>query len=105
MGTSKDVYFMARSLNHDFYDSLIYSGRINFLDPALQQQVQDIFKRIKIHNKYVDTVLEMTVHNDYDVPVNAYRYCEWMENAEKRLQKELPKILESLRVHFKTNRL
>jgi len=103
-GNDKKVYFMARSLNHDFYDSLIYSGKINFLDPSLQQPVQDIFKRIKMHNKYVDAVLETTERNGGHVPVSAYKYCLWMEDAEKRLQKELPKMLRSLREHFKMNR-
>ena len=95
---------MARTLNHDFYDSLIYSGGINFLDPALQQQVQDAFKRIKTHNKYVDTVLEISDHNNSTIPVRAYRYCEWIENTEKILQKELPKILKKLQIRFKANR-
>lgn len=103
-GKKKKVCFMARTLNHDFYDSLIYSGGINFLDPALQQQVQDAFKRIKTHNKYVDTVLEISDHNNSTIPVRAYRYCEWIENTEKILQKELPKILKKLQIRFKTNR-
>ncbi len=45
---------MNRDLNHDFYDSLIFSGQINFLEPSLQQQVQDTFKRIKKHNEYLE---------------------------------------------------
>lgn len=100
----KKVYFMARSLNHDFYDSLIYSGKINFLDPSLQQPIQDIFKRIKMHNQYVDAVLGMAENNDGLVPPKAHKYCVWMDDAEKRLQKEIPKILQSLQTHFKMNR-
>lgn len=103
-GGEKKVYFMARSLNHDFYDSLIYSGKINFLDPSLQQPIQDIFKRIKMHNRYVDIVLEMAEDNCGFVPPKAHKYCTWMDDAEKRLQKELPKTLQSLQVHFKINR-
>lgn len=102
--SNKIAYFMDRSLNHDFYDSLIYSGRINFLDPPLQQRIQDIFKRIKLHNEYVDVVRRMMEHNDNNVPIAAYKYCEWMDNAEKHLQQELPKILESLKDGFKMNR-
>ena len=102
-GGEKRVCFMARSLNHDFYDSLIYSGKINFLDPSLQQPIQDIFKRIKMHNQYVDAVLEMV--EDYDgLPLKAHKYCAWMGDAEERLQKEIPKTLQCLRPHFKMNR-
>ena len=103
-GGEKKVYFMARSLNHDFYDSLICSGKINFLDPSLQQPIQDIFKRIKMHNRYVDAVLEMAEGNDSLVPPEAHKYCAWIDDTEKRLQKELPKTMRSLRAHFKTNR-
>ena len=103
-GSDKTVYFMSRDLNHDFYDSLIYSGRINFLDPSLQQRVQDTFKRIKAHNKCVGAVFEMVERNDGIVPVAAHRYCEWMETTEKRLQRELPEILQSLQSHFNLKR-
>ena len=102
-GNNKTVYFMGRSLNHDFYDSLIYSGKINFLDPTLQQRVQDIFKRIKLHNQYADMVFQMTERNNGDVPYTAYKYCVWMDNSEKYLQQELPKILESLGSYFNLN--
>ena len=95
---------MSRDLNHDFYDSLIYSGKINFLDPSLQQRVQDAFKLIKIHNKYVDMVLEMEERNDGIVPVAAHRYCEWVDDTEKHLQQELPEILQSLQSHFNMKR-
>lgn len=73
---------MARSLNHNFYDSLIYSGKINFLDPSLQQPVQDIFKRIKMHNKYVDATLEMAERNGGRAPISAQ-----VLPAGKRLEK------------------
>ena len=40
----KIVSFMNIFFNHDFYDSLISSGRINFLEHDLQQPIQDIFQ-------------------------------------------------------------
>ena len=103
-GNHRTAYFMGRSLNHDFYDSLIYSGKINFLDPLLQQRVQDIFKRIKTHNRFVDVVFEMVERNGGNMPVQAHKYCEWLEVNEKRLQQELPEMLDSLRSHFKMKR-
>lgn len=95
-GRERKAYFMARSLNHDFYDSLISSGKINLLDPPLQQSAQNIFKRIKMHNKYVDHVLEMAEHSGNTVPAEAHKYCLWLEESEELLQKELPEILQSL---------
>ena len=55
----KEYFFMNRTLNHDFYDSLIFSGKINFLRPEVQQHVQNTFHQIKTHNEYVDLVLKM----------------------------------------------
>ena len=94
-GKYRVVYFMGRSLNHDFYDSLIYSGKINFLNPSIQQHVQDLFKRIKTHNTYVDVVFEMSVGGI--VPTQGHKYCEWLHDSERYMQQELPEILESLR--------
>lgn len=52
---------MSRKFNHDFYDGLIFSGRINFLRLELQlqqqQQIQNIFCQIKTHNEYLDLVV------------------------------------------------
>ena len=103
-GSSRTVYFMARDLNHDFYDSLIYSGKINSLDPSLQQGVQDTFKLIKTHNRYVDAVLEMEERNNGVVPTAAHKYCEWMDYTERLLQQELPEMLRSLQAHFNLKR-
>ena len=103
-GGSRAVCFMNRKFSHDSYDSLIYSGRINFLDPPLQQRVQNTFKRIKTHNKYIDMVRDMVERNNGVVPAAAHYYCEWMDDAEKHLQQELPAMLQTLRAHFKLKR-
>lgn len=95
------VYFMNRSLNHDFYDSLIFSGKNNFLEPNLQQLIQDIFKRIKMHNQFIEITRHMKEEqSDYSVPKKAY-YYEWMDENEVRLKKEIPEMLSRLEQHFK----
>lgn len=52
----KECYFMNRMLNHDFYDSLVFSGRINFLPTEIQQQTQDAFQLIKDHNSFIRSI-------------------------------------------------
>ena len=94
---------MNRSLNHDFYDSLISSGKINYLEPRLQQPVQDIFKRIKMHNEFLDIVIH-TTNQDNFVPKNTYKYYDWMDESEVILKKEIPIMLQNLKEHFKTSR-
>jgi len=101
----KTLYFMRRSLNHDFYDSLISSGKINFLEPSLQQPIQDIFKRIRMHNEFLTTTTRMLDRqDDNSVPRKAYPYYEWMDKNEVRLNKEIPDMMEKLQQHFEINR-
>ena len=52
----EEVYFMNRMFNHDFYDSLAFSGKINFVKPELQQRVQDVFYHIKDHNSWLQKI-------------------------------------------------
>lgn len=101
----RTMYFMSRSLNHDFYDSLISSGKINFLEPDLQQPIQNIFKRIKMHNEFLATTKRMQDQQaDDSVPEQAYPYYEWMDEHEVYLSREIPPMMEKLRQHFKFDR-
>lgn len=101
----KTLYFMSKSLNHDFYDSLISSGRINFLDPDLQQPIQNIFKWIKMHNEFLDITKRMRdQHTDDLVPKQAYQYYEWIDEHEVYLNREIPNIMKKLQQHFKFDR-
>ena len=101
----KTLYFMSKSLNHDFYDSLIFSGRINFLDPDLQQPIQNIFKRIKMHNEFLAITKRMRdQHADDSVPKQAYQYYEWMNEHEVYLNRDIPDMMKKLQQHFKFDR-
>lgn len=49
----KETYlFTNRFFNHDVYDSLVRSGKINFLKYELQQQVQNVFTMINTTATY-----------------------------------------------------
>ncbi len=99
-GGKETVFFMNRILNHDIYDSLIFSGWINFLEPKLQQMVQDTFKRIKTHNKHLEAVGDIQNDQLDEIPQNSIStYFEWMSNNEFRLKKEIPEIMENLKKH------
>ena len=93
--TSKTAHFMNRMLNHDVYDSLVYSGKINFLGPDLRQRVQAVFRRIKNHNKFLGIVLEM-LDDGGSAPPRADKYYKWMDADEKLLSAEIPKMMETL---------
>ena len=97
----KEFFFMNRTLNHDFYDSLIFSGKINILRPELQQQVQNIFSQIKTHNKYIELVMRIKDETtDGRIPEKAYKYYEWLDSNEVRLLKDIPIMLKKLEKDF-----
>ena len=98
-GKNEKVYFINRDFNHDVYDSMVFSGRINLLEPELQQPIQDIFKRIKIHNRYLTATREMGTLDD-PVPKESYSYYEWMNKNEIRIKDEIEDMLEKLKRSF-----
>ncbi len=101
----KTLYFMSKYLNHDFYDSLISSGKINFLEPNLQQPTQNIFKRIKMHNEFLANAKRMQdQQTDGSVPKQAYQYYEWMDEHEVYLSRKIPGMMTKLRQHFRFDR-
>lgn len=71
-------------LNHDFYDSLVFSGRINFLPTPIQQQTQDIFQKIKDHNLFLKKIREIEYSTDsYDIlSSKTRRYYEFLHKLE-----------------------
>jgi len=84
-----------------FYDSLIFSGNINFLRPELQQQVQNIFNQIKTHNDYLDLCKKIQdIESTEEIPEKAYLYYDWMDKNEVKLEKDIPIMLKKLEVDF-----
>lgn len=100
--STKRLYFVNRIFNHDFYDSLIFSGKLTFLEPTIPQPIQDIFRQIKTHNEYlmhVDHLVEK--QDDGTVPADAYRYCEWMHENEPKLEQLIQNMIKELKQYFK----
>ena len=102
-----EFYFMNRALNHDFYDSLIFSGKINFLKPELQQPIQDIFQRIKDHNFYIRKIrnLEDDAKLDEDVTYKSLRYYKILNDDEIRLLEGIPKMKNKLKEEFQIDEI
>ena len=86
-------------LNHDVYDSLINSGKINFLQYELQQQVQNIFRMIKRHNQYLQITGD-TLNRGENKSANLRPYYEMMETYEQDLLQQIPDILQKLKGEF-----
>ena len=95
----KSIFFMNINMNHDIYDSLVSSGKINFLAYDIQQGIQDIFRRIKRHNYYVTLIMELA---DKENRINKkdLKYCISMEPIERKLSRDIPDMMKKLENDF-----
>jgi len=98
-----EAQFMNRALNHDFYDSMIFSGKINFLSSKIYQETQDIFQKIKDHNFYIRKIrdIEDNAYLHEDLLLKTERYYRKLEATENELKTEIPKLKEKLKEKFK----
>ena len=95
---NRRVYFMNRLLNHDFYDSLVSSGKITFVRPELQQPIQDTFQRIKDRNRTLYKLQEL-----WESGVRrsmAYVHYESLEEYEEYLIKNIPMVMSELKKEY-----
>ena len=92
--SGEEIQCMHRLLNHDVYDSLIYSGKINFLRHNLQQRIQDVFKNVKAHNEYIIKIGEILIRDKTSTQL--YDCYKQMENIETKLLKIIPGAIEKL---------
>jgi len=96
-------YYTLTFMNYDMYDSLINSGQIQALNHELQQEIQDIFRRIKGHKKY----LEETFHlrnvasiNKTNVDDITNGYYSAIADYETELEDLIPKAMKKLEKNF-----
>lgn len=95
-------YFMKRSFNYDFYDSLIFSGGIKFLSDETLQPLQDVFKTIKAHDERLKMIRSMEAQSqDGNVSDSKVRpYYKALHNSEKTLSMDIPQVQKMLSEEF-----
>ncbi|ABK76954.1 hypothetical protein CENSYa_0318 [Cenarchaeum symbiosum A] len=98
-GNEKIAYFMNRSLNHDFYDSLISSGAIYLLDQDIQQTIQHIFRLIKTHNNYLEIAMRM-LRQPQPVMEEIWPYVYWLEQNQPRITMIIREVMDKLEERF-----
>lgn len=93
-----EVFYCRRMLNHDYYDSLIFSGRVDELESSVIQPLQDIFRTIKDHNDYLTRALHLEddAPPETKIPYSAVSYFQWMDKNEKILVESIPKMIKKL---------
>lgn len=94
--------FMNRFFNHDFYDSLINSGKIGFLRSDILQRLQDVFQIIKDHNRHIEIIrsLESQAANKEEFFSKAVPYYAILQDHEERLGKDIRVVQEKLMREF-----
>lgn len=95
---NREIYFMNRMFNHDFYDSLVSSGKINFVDRSIQQPLQNVFHYIRDHNAYLQKIRNIEDEGGDDIPRRVVRYYEMLEIIEIGLPDAIKEMLKKLGV-------
>lgn len=93
------IRFMNRMFNHDIYDSLIHSGRINAIKAEFQQQVQDVFQLIKDHNATLRSIRDFEVTNkDSNVYAEYYKH---LDRTDADLRIRIPALMGALKKAYR----
>ena len=96
---------MNRMLNHDFYDSLVFSGKINFLTTDIRQKTQDMFQLIKDHNSFIRSIrdIEDRAGLGEDIRPKTMVYYKALSRVEGDLLAEscIPPLKTKLEKEFK----
>ncbi len=96
-------YYTLTFMNYDMYDSLIASGEIQSLNSDLQQDIQDIFRRIKGHREYLKEVLrlgDMILLSGKSSDSITNGYYSLIADYETELEEMIPKALRQLKENF-----
>ena len=101
----KDVkkYYTLTFMNYDMYDSSIFSGKIQTLNHDLQQEIQDIFRRIKGHQEYLKYTAQLrdgAKLQKTDINETTNPYYELIANYESELEDLIPKAMKKLEKNF-----
>ena len=93
------AYFMNRMFNHDMYDSLIHSGRINAVRAELQQQIQDVFQLIKDHNYSSRRIRDLeSAANGGNVHPRHYLH---LARTDLDLRRRIPTLIDVLKKEYR----
>lgn len=99
MADGTNACFMRRMFNHDVYDSLIHSGRINAVKVEFQQQAQDVFQLIKDHNYSLRKVRDLE-NGTSDRNILAGYYLH-LSKTDSNLRRRIPALMSTLKKEYR----
>ena len=99
----EEKYYTLTFMNHDMYDSLIFSGKIQAINVHLQQKIQDIFRKIKLHHQYLEYVTKLRDDaklNNVNIDETTLPYYGMLADYECELLESIPIVMEELEKKF-----
>jgi len=87
----KKIHYKHIYMNRKVFEGYFNSGNFNHINHKLQQSLQDIYHKIKIHDELVQKVVDKQYVNDDIIELN---------KIEKEMLKEIPSMMESLKKYF-----
>ncbi|ABK77258.1 hypothetical protein CENSYa_0625 [Cenarchaeum symbiosum A] len=99
-GNKKMARFMLQFLNHDFYDSMMYSGKLYFLKRDTHRSIQYAFKLIKTYNKYLEMVSPVLIQPEPELE-EIWLYCKLLEEYQSRIKVAIQESMRKLEQDFK----
>lgn len=97
--TCKKIHCTLTFLNHDAYDSFLYSGHLMALDAGLVQEVQNVYQLVKYHNKYLKHLMPLLDRESETGEVNltgTSTYYNILDKYESNLLETIPPLKKSL---------
>jgi len=91
----KNVNYKHIYMNHAVFDALVNSGDFNHINDKLQQPIQDIYAKIKLHNDYVKKIAELENNSQYQE-----EYASILNGYEKESLREIPPMMDKLKKYF-----
>ena len=97
------IHYTLAFIHHDMYDSLIFSGKIQLLDGATQQEIQNAFRMIKKHQEYLQYVSRLNDQSkmqNVNADKTAILYYEVIAKYELEIERVIPEIMKKLKENF-----
>ena len=91
-----------KHLSHDIYDSLLATGQILYINPSIQQTVQNIANTVKRHNEYLkqieQIIIEYGIVKDFtdDAYERMVEYKKIIQKYRSDIQKDVETALNYL---------
>lgn len=97
--TCKRIRIVLGFLNHDSYDGFHYAGHLSVFDAGLVQDIQNVYQRIKHHNKWLEYMMPLRDKETETGKINlavTSTYYNTLDKYESELLERIPDLKKRL---------